>query len=556
MCQIFAAKPGILSRPAFHLLILTLFASLLFFYNLGGWDLWDPDEPRYAQVAREMAEAGNWILPHLNNQIYPDKPPVFFWLIALSYKVTGTFNSFAARLPSASAAIAGILLTYLLGAKLYGARAGFMSALILSTMGEYFWLGRRANIDMTLNMFFLSALFVFYWWYQTGIAERRSLYIYLFYCFMAAATLTKGPVGFILPALTVVFYLCLKKDVSSLKRLFFHPGALLFFAVVLAWVIPACIQGGEAYRDEILFKQTIGRVHNSWSHKQPFYYYFKNLPSLLYPWVFFLPSAFMYLFSRRKEIKEDILFPVIWFITVFVFFTLCSGKRQLYLLPLFPAVALMIGFLFDKFFGNDTFFNKRLISIPLCLLIVSFMAACFAVPFIAQSFSDEYRRAFTLYPLPIILGLISIFAFYCLLKHRIALCFNLVIVIMTVCFLYAAGSVFPAANQFKSAKPLSIRITGYLQEGDLLVSYRMHSDIPAFNFYTGIPEIKQYETFGELITCFTRSHKRIFCLTQKKYFMQLSPIAPFSLFEWDAASIGRYEIVLLSNCKREDNERL
>ena len=242
--------------PASQFLILLIISSAIFLINLGGWDLWNPDEPRYALVAKEMAEGGNWVLPHLNNQIYPDKPPVFFWLIALSYKAVGTVNSFAARLPSALAAIIGVMLTYLLGSKLYGNRTGFISALVLTTMVEYFWLARRANIDMTLTFFILSALFFFYQGYQIKSSKRWSLCLYLFYFFMGIATLTKGPVGFLLPVLTVSFYLLLKKDLDTLKKVFFHPGVLLFLAVTLAWVIPACIQGGEAYRNEILFTQT------------------------------------------------------------------------------------------------------------------------------------------------------------------------------------------------------------------------------------------------------------------------------------------------------------
>ena len=278
-------------------------------------------------------------------------------------------TSFSARLPSALAAVLGVIVTFFLGAKLYGNRAGFISALVLTTTVEYFWLGRRANIDMTLTLFILSALFFFYQGYQIKGSRTWSYSIYLFYFFMGIGTITKGPVGFLLPSMTILFYLLLKKDVNTLKKVLFHPGVLLFLAVIFTWLIPACLQGGEAYRNEILFKQNIGRVHDSWSHKQPIYYYFTKLPFLLYPWVFFLPSTFIYLFTRRKEIKEDYLFPTVWFITIFVFFTLCSGKRELYLLPLFPAGALMVGFLFNKFFGEDTLFNRRLITIPFYLLL-------------------------------------------------------------------------------------------------------------------------------------------------------------------------------------------
>jgi 4-amino-4-deoxy-L-arabinose transferase-like glycosyltransferase len=527
-------------------MILALLACALFLYNQGGWDLWNPDEPRYALVAKEMAEGGNWILPHLNHKIYPDKPPVFFWLIALCYKVLGT-NAFAARLPSALAAIAGVMITYLLGFNLYSARAGFVSALILSTMVEYFWLGRRANIDMTLTVFILSAFLFFYQWYRKQASKRRAFSLYLFYFFMGAATLTKGPVGFLLPVLTIVFYLFAKKDLIALKRVFFHPGVLLFFAVVLAWIVPACIQGGEAYRNNILFKQTIGRVHDSWSHKEPFYYYFLTLPILLYPWFFFLPSTFIYLFTRREKIGDDFLFPIIWFITIFAFFTLCSGKRELYLLPLFPAGALMTGFLFDCFFGKDPLFESRLITFPSYLLAGSLIAACPALPFVVQKLSDEYRQTLQFYPLLIIVGLNSTLALYFLLKQKSTITFTLIIIIMSGCFLATAGLILPSMNQFKSAKPFSLRIKSYMREGDYLVSYRLHSEIPAFDFYTVVREIKQFETADELVSFFNQSDTRIFCLMQKQYFSQLLPIVPISLTAWDAALIGRHDIVLISN---------
>jgi len=252
-------KYNLLARPAFHLVVLTFFASLLFIYNLGGWDLWNPDEPRYALVARGMVEDGNWILPRLNNRIYPDKPPVFFWLIALASVVSGAVSSFTARFPSALAGVLGILFTYLIGRRLKSPRAGFISALVLATTVEYFWLSRRANIDMTLTFFIITAFFFFYKGYQ----ENASRLYYLFYFFIGLAALTKGPVGFILPLLTIIIYSAVKKDRHGVKAILFHPGIILFFALILAWLIPSAIVGGKEYLDEIIFKQIFGRVYES-----------------------------------------------------------------------------------------------------------------------------------------------------------------------------------------------------------------------------------------------------------------------------------------------------
>ncbi|MCK5010089.1 MAG: glycosyltransferase family 39 protein, partial [Deltaproteobacteria bacterium] len=467
----------LLTLPSLQIVVLAIISFAIFFLNSGGWDLWNPDEPRYAQVAKEMMESGNWILPHHNNKVYPDKPPVFFWLIALSSMVKGEVTSFSARLPSALAAVLGVLLTYLLGSKIYNARAGFISALVLTTTVEYFWLGRRANIDMTLTLFFLSALFFFYRGYRES---RRSSY----YLFMGMATLTKGPVGFILPSLTVIFYLISKRDLKALKKVVFHRGFILFFAVVLVWLIPSFIQGGKSYMDEIIFNQILGRVHDSWSHKRPFYYYFVNLPYLVQPWFFFLPSAFIYFFTRRKKNKEDYLFPMVCFITIFTFFTLCSGKRELYLLPLLPAFALMVGFLWSKFFEqNEDILLKRLITIPFYLILGLLLAACLCVPFIPKSIGYEYRQAFHVYPLALFMGFSTILALFLLFKKKTVFSLILLIMMMAGSFFYAVGYVFPYLNQFKSAKPFSLRIKAQMKGGDLLGSYYVKTS--PFNFYTG-----------------------------------------------------------------------
>ena len=116
-----------------QILLLLGFCFLLYFINLGRWDLWNPDEPRYAQVAREMIQGGDWILMHFNGAVYPDKPPLFFWLIALSSFLWNGFTSFSVRFPSALFGTLTVVSTFFIGRRLYGSRIGFLSGLILAT---------------------------------------------------------------------------------------------------------------------------------------------------------------------------------------------------------------------------------------------------------------------------------------------------------------------------------------------------------------------------------------------------------------------------------------
>ena len=539
-------KYNILTLPAFHLFILVLLSSLLFFYNLGGWDLWNPDEPRYAQVAREMAEDGNWILPRLNNRIYPDKPPVFFWLIALSYAVSGEVNSFSARFPSALAGVLGVLITYLLGRKLKSPRAGLISALVLATTVEYFWLGRRANIDMTLTLFITAAIFFFY----KGYKDESPRFYYLFYLFIGLATLTKGPVGFILPLLTVIFYLTLRKELSALKKATLHPGLILFFALIFAWLIPSAMVGGKQYLDEIIFNQILGRVYDSWSHKEPFYYYFLSFPSLVIPWILFLPSAFIYSLSgKRQTKKEDVLLPILWFITIFVFFSLCSGKRTLYLLPLVPACALMVGLLWDRFLEHDTErWIGNLVRIPCYLLLGSLIASAAALPWFSIFFKSEYRQGLNFYPPALIACLSATGALICFLRKRAALTLAMLVVMLAGGCIYSAHYVFPILNEFNSAKPFSLRIKSLMQENDRLVS--LCEKNTAFIFYTELKEIIELETPSELAMLFINSPERVFCLMYKENFEKIQSVVPCRIYWWEKGKVEDHEFILVSNHER------
>ena len=299
-----------IAKTRIQIFILLVFCSLLFILGVGRWDLWNPDEPRYAQVAKEMVERGDWILMHVNGNTYVDKPPLFFWLIALSSFLWQGFTSFSARFPSAFLSTLTVLLTFFLGKKLYGSRTGFLSALILATSFEFAYLSTRANIDATLTFFTTASLLFFLQWYQhtsrgRGGEERdkRNLSIYGFYIGMALATLAKGPVGFILPLLVSLVYLLLQKDWKAMKRMRLLTGMALFIVIVLSWYLPAVLKGGQNFLNETLLHQTIDRFAKGSSHIRPIYYYLSNFPVDFLPWFLFLPGAIVY--GLRKEKRES-----------------------------------------------------------------------------------------------------------------------------------------------------------------------------------------------------------------------------------------------------------
>jgi 4-amino-4-deoxy-L-arabinose transferase-like glycosyltransferase len=252
-----------------HCAALLLLGSCILFINIGGWELCNPDEPRYAQVAREMLDTGNYIVPRLGAELYARKPPLFFWLIALSSRYYGGVSAAAARLPSAVAALGVLLLTYLLGRKLYNSQTGFIAALILFTTIEFFWLATRAHLDMTLTFWITLSQYLLYCGYTS---EKKKCLLYLLSFFSAGlAILTKGPVGLIIVLITIALFLSVKREFIKFKELQLGKGLLIAVGLVALWLIPACIMGGSEYTSNILLKQNFGIIKNSFSHRAPFY---------------------------------------------------------------------------------------------------------------------------------------------------------------------------------------------------------------------------------------------------------------------------------------------
>jgi 4-amino-4-deoxy-L-arabinose transferase-like glycosyltransferase len=535
-----------------QIIILLGFCFVLYFVNLGRWDLWNPDEPRYAQVAREMVDRGDWILMHFNGKIYADKPPLFFWLISLSSYLWQGFNSYSARFPSALFGTLTILLTFFLGKELYSSRTGFLSGLVLATCLGFAYLATRANIDATLTFFTTASLFCFFQHYQWGKKERshpekaRSLLIYGFYIGMALATLTKGPVGFILPLLISLAYLFAQKDWRAVREMRLLSGMLLFIVIALAWYIPAIVKGGRYYLNETLFHQTIDRYSAGWSHVQPFYFYLYKFPLDFLPWIFLLPAAMAYGFSKEMMAKRrEFLFLLTWFVVIFIFFSLSKGKRGLYLLPLFPAASLMVGKFWNGFISYSTeHFRHEWISFPLYGFMGLALVAGAGIPWVVSVKFPSYLP----YSLPIsflmIGGSIGLFVLFRFKSHGAI--FFLIVGMMAGGFFYTSRIVFPLANPYKSARFICQEITSRIQPGEKLGIYSDLGTGP-YNFYTRIVPILELEREEDLFR-FLQSSERIFCLLKFKDFSHLQRKEESPRVQLIARrKVGDNDVVLISN---------
>ncbi|MGZ3494757.1 MAG: ArnT family glycosyltransferase, partial [Thermodesulfobacteriota bacterium] len=253
------------------IVLLLGFCFLFYFLTLDRWELRKPDEIRYARVAQEMVEGGDWVSLQLYGRPYLEKPPLFFWLMALSSYLWQGFTSFSARFPSALFGTLTVLIVFLIGKDLFDSRTGFLSSLILATSFLFARFSARANIDATLTFFTTASLFCFLRWYQWDDEKKkvRGIFLYAFYIAMGLATLTKGPIGFILPLLVSLVYLVIRKDWKGIKGMRILSGMFLFLVIVLSWYLPAVFKGGRFYLDQTLIHRNIGYYSEGWMHSKP-----------------------------------------------------------------------------------------------------------------------------------------------------------------------------------------------------------------------------------------------------------------------------------------------
>src|SRR5580765_5210547 len=196
-----------------HLALLLAAGLVLFFWRLCSHDLCPPDEPRFALVAKEMWTRGDYSVLSLNNHLYTDKPPLFFWAINGFGRILGGIDEWAARLPSAVATVLAMLLIERLGSRLYDRKTGLLAAMVFATSLQILERGRWASIDMTLNLFVLSAVALL--WLARAAREGDQTRIAVAWAMMGLATLAKGPVGLILPILAVLPSALIERDVRS-----------------------------------------------------------------------------------------------------------------------------------------------------------------------------------------------------------------------------------------------------------------------------------------------------------------------------------------------------
>ena len=344
-------------RWLFWLLLGVCLLSL--FYQVGTAGLFEPDEGRNAEKAREVLLLNDWVTPHENFFPVLDKPMFFYWLIAIFYKAFG-LSEWAARLPSALAAFGCFALVYRFARIRWGPWEALWSGLILISGMEFFILSRVVIFDMSLTFCIALALYSFYEAAHADEPMRRRIYCLLLYGAFAAGTLIKGLVGLLIPGSVIFFYLLLTEQWSILRKLYLIPGALLFLALIAPWYLLAEARNAGFLR-YYLWDEHFGRFATvSFDRKQPWYFFSAVLVVGFLPWSTLLPSVVRRHWSRPLDEKH--IFLICWSILPLIFFSISSSKLPHYILPIFPALSIMTATTLVGMFQNREYNIKRPLS--------------------------------------------------------------------------------------------------------------------------------------------------------------------------------------------------
>lgn len=481
-----------------NIAIVLCVAGIIMFSYLGLQPLWDPDEPVYAETAQEMLQFRDLISPRIYGEFWYDKPPMYYWLVAGAFKIFG-IGEFAARFPSALLAVGGAMLVYLSGRKLFSERAGLLAALILATSLEYFYLGNAAVTDMTLTFFLTAALLAF--------LHRK---YYLLYGCAALAVVTKGPIGVVLCGAIIGLYLILTGSLATLKRMKVLSGAALFAVIALPWYLAMYYYHGMAFIDTFL------GFHNVTRFLQPehvmgkiWYYYIPVLILGFFPWTAFVMQAVSTGIREKGENRNPCIFLVIWAGVIFLFFTMSQTKLVSYILPLYPPLALLVGWYFDKAWSEKRYSVLKWSAISFTMVAVLFVAGLF---YGAAQVSAEMMM-----PLKFMAGFFLLFiAAVLLLSYRrdFRAVFTAHIIGMMVFIAFLMTQVLPLAAPVVSVKAFVNEFRQYY-DGQAQV-YVAKFYRPGFMFYSGLPsnEIKQEELQGTILG---KNSKAYFVVRKKDY---------------------------------------
>jgi hypothetical protein len=327
-----------------HWFLLLAYTIVIFSINIGSDGIYSAQEGRAAIVARNMIQSGDIFHVVIKGEPETEKPIMCYWFYAIAGKIFGV-NEFSVRLPSILSVILCVMMAAWLGNRIYGRVTGLLSGYMLTTMIGFVNLGRIARIDIVLCAFFTAAMIFLY----TGYFEKRKAnwHLYIFYILLAFAVLVKGPVAVVMAALTILALLIKDRNFKAIWELKPVSGLIIGLLIDAPWYVYESVRTNGSFAFDFFWNQNIDRflgINTEYSGgvRKTFFYYFPKLFAGALPWSLLVPFCLLAFRKKLNKLRLETYFLVFWVMAVFVFFSLSAIKRGDYILPLYPALAILI----------------------------------------------------------------------------------------------------------------------------------------------------------------------------------------------------------------------
>ena len=519
-----------------YILIILVISVVVCFVGLGKMALTDPDETFYAQTAKEMFQDKEWITPHIFDQPQFEKPIFYYWLILISYMIFG-ITEFAARFPSAIFAIFGILGIYYLAKELYDKKTAFISSLIMITSVEYIALGRGCVTDMVLGVTILFCLMFF----VLGWNREKRKYYYYASIMAALAVLTKGPIGLFIPGMILFLYILFAREWNKFKTIPIAKMIFIFSLVSGPWYYVIIKLHGDAFLNEFLGFHNVVRFLEP-EHKigsSP-YFYIPIVIAGFFPWSAFLPCAIRDAYKRRTrniKFKSKELFFLIWFLLIFIFFSISRTKLITYIFPLFPVLAIITGaYIKDKIYSDKV---QKSFLVSFYALIVFCVVASIAGPIVALI---EYPTSFlgaAISALVFLLG--TIIAFVFLRKKQLFKSICTIMISFVLLTVLVNNLALPIIGEEESKRNLSLILKEQIKPNELVGGEDDHRR--GIAYYLDKRDIIDIHPYNDLKKYFSGNQK-MWGIIQYKHYVQLKGDMPDNVSE-PIAQNGKH--VLINN---------
>jgi len=522
-----------LTRTQWALIFALALALTPYFLRLGASSLWDSNESFYAETPREMIEANDWLNPTFDYHERLNKPPLSYWVVGASYKLFGISET-AERLPIVLGAIVMLAIAYGLGRFVFSPQAGMFAAIGLAVSPRFLMFSRRIIIDVYLAMFMSLALLLFV------LAEkhpnRRRLFLTLMYACLGLAVITKGPVAIALPAVVLIVYLLFYRRLRSLREMMLPIGIIVILLIVLPWYLAIYAQFGWSHIRTFIFNDNLSRYTQPfWGPRRNVFFFLRVLMGDFFPWsLFLIPLAWLGIRriwrSRHNKVTRNETnqltsrlssLLVIWAVVIILFFSFSRSKEDLYILPVYPAVAALVGNFLAGLSVDSTTSQRNAVRWTTLILGAIIAVVTVGAWYLFGPRAQPYQLAgASAMAFVGIVGGLSAVVMAALKKTRLA-------VLTTAFALIACNFIFvvkilPDMERYRPVRSLCEVISSEASPESLVGYYR--AAYPSMVFYLRRP-IFEYYLENEIVSAFSSS-KEVFCIINARDYEAIRPQLP------------------------------